>query len=142
MMHEKSINWYVLCNIAVSLPKGWKLPSSNSTAKGTFSYMLSQYGVQSKVNIAAGVVNSPVNGNSYDIALSPFFFVRGGYIYPGGTDKFRGAGEQGDYWSFKAYANANYAYFLYFDGNNVDPSGYYSRNRYNGQFLRCLISTP
>ena len=119
-------------------PKGWKLPnSSNNTTKGTFGYMLSQYGVQSKLS-----GTSPVNNNTYNIALSPLFFVRGGWIYPDYTDKFRVAGQNGYYWSSRAYSSSDYAYYLYFNSSYVYPSGYYSRNRYNGLPLRCLISTP
>ena len=122
-------------------PKGWKLPnSSNNTAKGTFGYMLSQYGVQSKINVAVGAVNSPVNGNSYDIALSPLFFVRGGGIYPYNTNKFDDAGQYGIYWSSRANSNTSNAYYLYFDNSSVNPS--YYTDRYYGRPLRCLISTP
>ena len=102
--------------------------------------MLSQYGVQSKINVAAGAVNSPVNGNSYDIALSPLFFVRGGYISPGLTDKFRVAGQTGYYWSSRAYSSTDNAYNLYFDTSYVTPSSLTSR--YSGFSLRCLIPTP
>ena len=122
-------------------PKGWKLPNSgDNTTKGTFGYMLSQYGVQSKVNVAAGAVNSPVNGNSYDIALSPLFFVRGGYIYPTYSNKFNDAGLSGDYWSSRAYSYTNTAYVLSFNDSGVNPSG--ATDRYVGFSLRCLISTP
>ena len=121
-------------------PKGWKLPNSNSTAKGTFAYMLQQYGVQSKINVAAGAVNSPVNGNDYDIALSPPFFVRGGYINPDRADKFIVAGQRGWYWSSRAYSDTVYAYYLSFDYSYVTPSNI--SDHYIGQSLRCLISTP
>ena len=97
--------------------------------------MLSQYGVQSKI---AGT--SPVNGSSYDIALSPLFFVRGGYMYPVGTNKFNNAGLEGYAWSSRADPNTNFAYYLRFYGSGVDPSAY--TNRYGGRSLRCLISTP
>ena len=121
-------------------PKGWKLPSSGNTTKGTFGYMLSQYGVQSKVNVAAGAVNSPVNGNNYDIALSPLFFVRGGWINPNNTNKFSDAGQYGYGWSSRADSSTNYAYELYFGSSSVGPSS--NLYRYFGLSLRCLISTP
>ncbi len=122
-------------------PKNWKLPNSgNNTTKGTFGHMLTQYGVQSKVNIAAGAVASPVNGNDYDIALSPLFFVRGGFVnlnYPDAP--FRNAGRNGYYWSSRAYSSTTLAYYLVFD-TSVNPSGYGS-GRYVGFSLRCLIPT-
>ena len=104
--------------------------------------MLSQYGVQSKINVAAGAVNSPVNGNSYDIALSPLFFVRGGYINSSSneTNKFIGAGREGYGWSSLATTSANAAYYLHVGNSSVLPS--YSASRYYGRPLRCLISTP
>ena len=104
--------------------------------------MLSQYGVQSKINVAAGAVNSPVNSNSYDIALSPLFFVRGGYINPNVTYKFGYAGRYGDYWSSRAYSAASFAYNLRFGSSDVYPSDDYNFNRHVGRSLRCLISTP
>ena len=81
-----------------------------------------------------------MNNNTYNIALSPLFFVRGGYIYPNGTDKFRGAGQVGGYWSSRAYSDTTYAYRLDFNNSYVYPSAYYYR--YYGYSLRCLISTP
>ena len=118
-------------------PKGWKLPSSgNNTTKGTFGYMLSQYGVQSSLS-----GTSPVNGNTYNIALSPLFFVRGGKIFPSGTDRFINAGQDGSYWSSLANISTYYAYYLYFNSGSVTPSSY-SNPRFTGFSLRCLISTP
>ncbi|MCI8827974.1 MAG: hypothetical protein HFE98_03895 [Ruminiclostridium sp.] len=116
-------------------PKGWKLPSSgNNTTKGTFGYMLPQYGVQGNLS-----GTSSVNGNTYNIALSPLFFVRGGYITPGFTDKFRYAGQSGGYWSSRAYSNTENAYYLLFSNSYVYPSNVNSR--YFGFSLRCLVQT-
>ena len=125
-------------------PKGWKLPSSATNAstitKGTFAYLLQQYGLASAYNSGSLTGTSSVNNNTYNIALSPLFFVRGGYIGPNLTDKFRVAGQDGDYWSSRAVSNADVAYRLAFGSSNVLPSG--SVSRYYGYSLRCLISTP
>ncbi len=119
-------------------PKNWKLPSSgNNTTKGTFGYMLTQYGVQSKPNVAAGAVASPVNSNNYDVALSPLFFVRGGDVYPYGQ-KLDYAGQGGYYWSSKAYSRTDLAYSLSLGSSSVSPSNSYN-GRYGGFSLRCLI---
>ena len=116
-------------------PKGWKLPSSDSTAKGSFYYMLSQYGVQSNLS-----GTSSVNNNTYNIALSPLFFVRGGGIYPNSTSKFIVAGQNGYYWSSRASSGTRNAGELYFGTSGVNPSD--GTTRYYGYSLRCLISTP
>ena len=126
-------------------PKGWKLPSSatsNTTiTKGTYAYLLQQYGLASAYNSGTLTGTSPVNGNTYNIALSPLFVVRGGGIYPSTTTKFDGAGQYGIYWSSRAYSSASFAYYLIFNNSLVNPS-YYGNGRYSGQSLRCLISTP
>ena len=125
-------------------PKGWKLPSSatsNTTiTKGTYAYLLQQYGLASAYNSGTLTGTSPVNGNTYNIALSPLFFVRGGGIYPNYTNKFDSAGQGGIYWSSRAGSSTVNAYDLAFGSSNVIPSGV--TNRYNGYSLRCLISTP
>ena len=122
-------------------PKGWKLPNVNGiTGKGSFRYLLQQYGLAPESGNGTLTGTSPVNNNTYNIALSPLFFVRGGYIGPNLTDKFRVAGQDGDYWSSRAVSNADVAYRLAFGSSNVLPSG--SVSRYYGYSLRCLISTP
>ncbi len=115
-------------------PKGWKLPNSNSTAKNSFDYLLSQYGVNSSVSSS-----SDVNQNTYNIALSPLFFVRGGYVFPGNSKPFFNAGRGVGYWSSRANSNTNATYVLDFDASSVYPSG--SSNRYVGSHLRCLVPT-
>lgn len=74
-------------------PKNWELPSFSGGERNTISYMLSQYGVNRYVNVASGGTVSPMNGNGYDIALSPIFFVRVGEMRTKYTnDIFQGAG--------------------------------------------------
>ncbi len=76
--------------------------------------------------------------------FSPLFFVRGGYIYPNGSNSFfAGAGQNGGCWSSRALPGS--AYFFNLNNNKVDPSAsYYSNDggRYVGYPLRCLIPTP
>ena len=108
--------------------------------KGTYAYLLQQYGLASAYNSGSLTGTSSVNNNTYNIALSPLFFVRSGYIRPDDTAKFRVAGQIGYYWSSRANSTTNNAYELYFDSSGVNPS--YNFYRYNGQSLRCLISTP
>lgn len=121
-------------------PKNWKLPSANNdTTKGTFGYLLTQYGVQSKINIAAGAVASPVNSNNYDIALSPLFFLRGGIIWLGDSNTLSDAGLGGTYWSSRAYyIGTSRAYYLNVGSSSVNPS--YGNYRYRGFSIRCFLS--
>lgn len=122
-------------------PKGWKLPNDNDNAKGSFAYLLRQYGLASSGVNGSITGTSPVNGNTYNIALSPLFFVRGGYINLRQTDKFRNAGQWSLYWFSQAYTNADYAYSLYFNNNSVYlfDSDF---ARFSGHSLRCLAQTP
>lgn len=104
-------------------PTPWQLPTSNSTTnKGSFGYMLSQYGLQS----------SPSNGN-YTITDDPLYFVYGGRVDSG---KLYAAGIGGYYWSSTANPGTG-AYNLYFVSNVVNPS--YGSGRYYGFSVRCLV---
>ena len=60
-------------------------------------------------------------------------FVRGGYVYPGGS--LGGAGYSGNYWS-SVGRSGSVAYYLYFGSGAVNPSNGY--NRYIGQSVRCV----
>lgn len=121
-------------------PKGWKLPNDNDNTKGSFAYLLRQYGLASSGVNGSITGTSPVNGNTYNIALSPLFFVRGGYINLRQTDKFCNAGQWSLYWFSQAYTNADYAYSLYFNNNSVYlfDSDF---ARFSGHSLRCLAQT-
>ena len=120
-------------------PKNWKLPNSDyydaswhivSAGKGSFTYLLQQYGVSSSLT-----GTSSVNSNTYNIALSPLFFVRGGYVNPS-VQQFWYAGQSGAYWSSRAYSSTVSAYYLTFN-SGVNPSN--AGNRYLGFSLRCLV---
>ena len=123
-------------------PKGWKLPSSatsNTTiTKGTYAYLLQQYGLASAYNSGSVTGTSAANGNTYNIALSPLFFVRGGDVDSSGH-KFGNAGRDSYCWSSRAYSSASLSYYLNFT-TSVYPL--FSAYRYDGFSLRCLISTP
>ena len=115
--------------------------------KGTYAYLLQQYGLASAYNTGSLTGTSPVNGNTYNLVLSPLFFMRGGWIDPSDTNKFNYAGQNGHYWSSLAapYNKDTFSYLLLFH-TSVYPSA--SGNwlngpyQYYGQSLRCLISTP
>ena len=105
-------------------PRNWKLPTSNNQTKGSFYYLLSKYGLASSVS-----------AGSYNIARSPLYFVRSGYVRPYGPG-LGNAGLSGYYWSSTPYSNGVSAYNLTFDTTGVSPSNY--GNRYGGFSLRCL----
>lgn len=122
-------------------PKGWKLPGYSDNDSGSYDYMLQQYGTQNKINSAAGAVASPINGDTYDIALSPLFFVRSGYNI---SNFFYNAGQEGRYWSSRSYYQSDYggttlAYSLLFAADYVSPSNQSKLS--NGYSLRCLVPT-
>ena len=124
-------------------PKGWKLPSSatsaSTIAKGTYVYLLQQYGLASAWNTGSVTGTSPVNGNTYNIALSPLFFVRGGYIASyEPSAPLQTAGSSGSYWSSRSGSGVNNAYNLGFSTRTY-PSN--NGTRYYGQSLRCLVQT-
>ena len=79
-----------------------------------------------------GLTDDPVSGDN-NIATSPLYFVRSGYVNPG--NRLYYAGGYGDYWSGRA-DSSNYAYELSFYSSNVSPSFY--TNRYSGQSVRCV----
>jgi len=70
--------------------------------------------------------------DGYDVRMQPFYFLYGGYIYPGSLYL---AGALGHYWFSTTYAN-NLAYYLHFNSANVYPSG--RSWRYHGFSIRCL----
>ncbi len=114
-------------------PKNWKLPNANSDAKGTFKYLLTQYGVASSLS-----GTSSVNSNDYNITLSPLFFVRGGLVHPNRQQLYN-AGQIGYFWSSRVGSSTSSAYYLYFTASSVSPSN--NNNRYFGNSLRCLVPT-
>lgn len=107
-------------------PANWRLPLSggSTTANGSFSNLLSQYDLTS----------STASGNN-NIATSPLYFVRSGYVRPGGSLRIAGGG--GYYWSGRANSS-NFAYALRFDSSSVYPSN--GNFRYLGFSVRCVAN--
>ena len=112
-----------LCQLCIC-PANWRLPLSggSDTETGSFPNLLRQYSLAS----------TPTSGNN-NIATSPLYFVRSGYVDPGSS--LRRAGDYGYYWSGRAISSSN-AYNPYFSSWNVLPPS--SRNRYLGSSVRCV----
>ena len=94
-------------------PKGWKLPTSgtqNNTANDSFYNLLVNYGLTSSVTGSAGGVN-------YNIATTPLYFVRSGFIHLYGKSFFKHGGDYGEIWSTLASSK-------YVTGSTM-PSAYY-----------------
>ena len=99
-------------------PKGWRLPTSNSTtANYSFGKLKNAY------NATTGTA----------LAGSPLRFVLEGFLYSG---KLYSAGYYGNYWSSMTGSNSSYAYNLYFGSGHINPSVSY--NRYYGFPVRCV----
>ena len=109
-------------------PANWRLPLSGGsyTENGNFYNLLNQYGLTS----------SATSGNN-NIATSPLYFVRSGYVSPGSV-RLHGAGANGRYWSGRA-DSSSYAYLLDFLSSGVSPSGS-SSFRYIGYSVRCVAN--
>lgn len=122
-------------------PRGWKIPDSNSIVKNTFAYLLQQYGLASSFNF--GTITGTSGGYSYDIVLSPLFFVRSGYIFSysdqNNNHGLSAVGFWGHYWSSRSRFE-QYSYALLLTDSMVEPSRYNSE-RYIGRSLRCLLPT-
>ena len=104
-------------------PAGWRLPNSggSNTGNGSFYNLLSYYGLTS----------SHTSGNN-NIDTSPLYFVRSGYVHP--SLYLSGAGSTSGYWS--RYASATFAYELYFDLSEFEPSRIAERRF--GFSVRCV----
>ena len=96
--------------------KGFTLPTSNTTANGSFSNLISQ-----------------TSANANTIVQAPLMFVRGGIVTP--RYYLNGAGGRGNYRS-SIGANSSNAYNLNFNPSGVNPS--YSLYRYYGFSVRCV----
>ncbi len=119
-------------------PKGWKMPNiKGATENGSFYYMLSQYGVESTVSGTSNVSGSDGNNNTYNIALSPLFFVRGGTVDPG--DYIGYAGLWGEYWTSLSNRDTYNAYGGRFDADSVFSTS--TTYRSHGISVRCLVPT-
>ena len=114
-------------------PKNWKLPNGKVTTSGTFTYLLSHYGISNKPTGSIYDANYDADV-MYNIALSPLFFVRSGWA-DGSSDIIAYAADTARYWSTHTYSSGS-PYELQFSANVVVPNG--SNNSYRGESVRCV----
>lgn len=107
-------------------PTGWKLPTSNNTAKDSFGYLMGQYGLRT---------DNGSEANVNKVRLTPLYFIPAGFV---NTDGLNGAGNYGLYWSSSPMSDGTQAYGLGFASGDLNPS--YNDNRYYGRFVRCLAT--
>ena len=103
-------------------PNGWHLPTSNTTAKGSFGGLTTAYGAG---NNSAG---------SAIMRGAPMYFQYSGNAYSGGINN---VGSDGYYWS-STPNGSGLAYNLYLSSSFAVPSSNY--NRYLGFSVRCLAN--
>lgn len=101
-------------------PAGWELPTSYSTYNSTPGSFYN-------------LLNQSTSGDN-NIVKAPLFFVRSGYVYPGGH-YLANAGYYGHYWSSVANSSSK-AYILYFYSGYFNPSS--GSNRDSGRSVRCV----
>ena len=108
-------------------PANWRLPLSggSNTETGSFYNLLNQYGLTS----------SPTSDNN-NIATSPLYFVRSGYVDPYASLLFDADGN-GYQWSGRANSSS-FAHNLLFSSSFVLPS--IGNVRYYGQSVRCVAN--
>lgn len=102
-------------------PNGWHLPTSNTTANGSFGGLTAAYEVK---NNATG---------STTMQGAPLYFVYGGNAYVNTIQNF---GSRGMYWSSTPHSDGISAYYLDIYDGTVAPSN--SLNRSAGFSVRCL----
>lgn len=95
-------------------PKGWRLPTSNSSSNGDF------------IALTNGLTSNT-------ITQAPYYFLPVGDISSGAIYY---AGSNGCYWSSTAHPDSSYAYVLGFYSNYVNPSNHGYRSR--GYSVRCV----
>lgn len=103
--------------------RGWKLPTTGNL--GTL--------------VSKGSISSSVT----KLVSAPYYFVRGGYVYPSTSGLFTGAGGNGMYWTSMPYQNSQgerkQAYYLSFGGtNSISTANYSNNNRNYGASVRCI----
>ncbi len=101
-------------------PNGWHLPTSNTTAKGSFGGLAAAYGA---ANDASG---------STIMRGSPMYFQYNGYVVSSGNFE---VGSNGFYWSSVPNGLSS-AYRLHISSSVVDT--YSNVDRYGGYSVRCL----
>ena len=104
-------------------PNGWHLPTSNSTAKGSFGGLTTAYGA---ANNASG---------STIMRGSPMYFQYSGRAYSSGIGN---VGSGGYYWSSTPSSSTNTCY-LYLGSGSANPSSLNAR--FGGFSVRCLVES-
>lgn len=104
-------------------PKGWKLPTSNTSTTGSFG----------------GLINaSNIGSNVTTLTSAPYYFVRGGLIDQNASILYADAGASGYYWSSTPSSNGVNAYNLYFSSTaSINTSDSAGTRRY-GRSVRCI----
>ncbi len=109
-------------------PKNWQLPTSGEAESSSFYHLLAEY------NLTTSIYNA-----SYNLALAPFYFVRGGDLYL--TDgAFNSVGNGSNYISSTIDTTSgdnSKVLILGFNGQNTLSSALSARKN-GGFFVRCL----
>lgn len=113
-------------------PKSWKLPTSGSVATDSFGGLLNAY------SIPTGSGNK---ANIEKLVVSPFYFVKGGYVDQTTSNLFTSAGTIVNYWSSTLLGNVNTADVFQINSSQILPSvsGYsFTPLRQYGYHIRCV----
>ena len=103
-------------------PDGWHLPTSNTTAKGSFGGLTTAYGAANDVS------------GSIIMRGSPMYFQYSGFADSSGNAN---VGTSGDYWS-STPDGSDVAYRLNLHSSSANPS--YTSYRCYGYSVRCLAN--
>ena len=102
-------------------PKGWRLPTGNTSGEFQTLYSNSSYNTYAKMR-------NPVASGGAAFTLSGTFL--------GGSPS--NPGSYGAFWSSTRF-NGNFMYYLSLDGSSVNPASIDSRN--NGFSVRCVLQS-
>ncbi len=105
-------------------PKGWRLPDGSPAGGGSYYELLGKYGVNSTAS------GTGINGYQYNIALSPLFLARDGYISYAAKE-LRGAGKEGVFWTSDS-VDSDTARHLLINENSVSPEYAATRAAWDG----------
>lgn len=128
-------------------PKGWKLPLGGSgfaETKGSYQYLMKQYGITS---VVGGTTTYDDNAQGYNIAKKPLYIAMSGNISvtPGASTQSAVVGNMMSYWT--SYARGvlggsetlpNYLGAIFgVNKNGLAPSDE-NASRWHGRNVRCL----
>lgn len=128
-------------------PKGWTLPTGNTTNNGSLANLLAAYGITNtpyatastpSINMRDGTkVSYNVQTGEFDIAKEPLHLVRSGGANSYAVNSYAylaGAGVSGNYWT-KTSSSTEYAYYVSFSSTNVSAN---NSLRFYALSVRCL----